>query len=507
MRTPLQNCNREPFALPSNVMLFHDWRWVNHGYPLWRGPDGQAVPMFHPRELPPIHFERGDSPHGLALRAVPARKSDPFLAPTGAEGIIGCPRVMRDGSTYRLWYEAVPADCRGGGHENVLCYAQSDDGRSWTRPDVGKVLTGRNGNVVFGGELAGEWGYHGGGVFEDPAAPEAERFKVVYLGRMDVPQWQALAAEYPGRVSPGHSWDAGAAYAACAAVSPDGLRWTRLPVPVSLHMSDTHNTAYYDTQLRKYVWFCRTWTMGRRSIGRSVSDDFREFAPPETVLWPGADVTATATWYGNGKTLYPGTVDYHLLLPWRWQVSDDRFQTHLLTSPDAILWTAPPGNLVLAPGERGQWDTGGVISGCGMVELPGGEIGVPFVGYRVPHKYPRKPPLGQFAWALWRRDRLVALEADETGEFSTWLVQPRGRQLRMNVQTKFSGHVRVEVLGLDRRPLPGRSLEDCDVIDGDFDEKVVTWRGDSDMRGRPDDGPVAFRIAMQHARLFSLRFA
>ncbi len=111
--------------------------------------------------------------------------------------------------------------------------------------------------------------------------------------------------------------------------------------------------------------------------------------------------------------------DYHILFPKRWCVAEDRFYVHIATSPDGILWGFPPDSQVLTPGEWGEWDTGGVSMGCGMVELPDDRIGVPFIGYRVPHKYPRRIPLGEIAWAYWKKGRLIALEAPEFGEFRT----------------------------------------------------------------------------------------
>ncbi len=47
-------------------------------------------------------------------------------------------------------------------------------------------------------------------------------------------------------------------YALMAAVSPDGLKWTNLPEPISIEVSDTHNICYYDRVLEKYVLYTRT---------------------------------------------------------------------------------------------------------------------------------------------------------------------------------------------------------------------------------------------------------
>jgi len=506
MRSPLQHENSEPLELRSNLILFHDWRYVNHGYPGWLGPDDKPVPLFNAEPLPAIHFSRGDIPFGLRLRALPAGKTEPFLSPEMPwEGIISAPTILREDGRYRLWYESVPPTMAGGGGANFLCLAESDDGLAWRRiEDAVLPYEGAKTNIVYGGTLAGPWGYHGGGVFVDPHGPASERFKAIYLVELSKQEAEAYRDKYPDRVA-GWPPRGEGMHAAAGAVSPDGIHWTRLPEPLVGHLSDTHNTASFDPLLGKYVWFCRTWVLGRRAIGRAETDDFRRFPLPETIIWPGADVATTDTWYGNGKTVYPGTIDWHLLLPWRWRVAEDRFFTHLLTSPDGILWGAPPDNLVLRPGEFGAWDAGGTVSGCGMVELPGNRVGVPYVGYRIPHKYPRRPPLGQFAWAWWEKDRIVALEAAEEAEFSTWIVRFRGNELHLNLRTKHTGTMRVELLGPDRRPIPGRTLADCDPICGNHLDVAVTWRGDARLAtGEPR--PMAFHVRMNHAQLFSIRF-
>lgn len=509
MQTPLQYRNGEPLPLPSRVIFFHDWRHVNHGYPGWMGPDDQPVKVFGLEPLPAIHYQRGDTPCGIRLAVEPPRKSEPFLRPESPwEGMIGAPNLLFEEGRYRLWYESVPPhamESATAGHTNVLCYAESDDGAQWRRPVLGQYqYQGAATNIVYGGDLAGPWGYHGGGVFMDPSAPPAERYKAFYLALLSEHEVRDFQQQFPGRAG---SWPPPGAmnWGMAGAVSPDGIRWQRLEQPLVVHLSDTHNTCCYDEALGAYVAFMRTWVLGRRSIGRAQTKDFRQFNLPETILWPGAAEHPTNTWYGNGKTVYPGTCDYHLMFPWNWKVGEDRFFTHLMTSPDGMLWDFPQRDPVLVPGPAGAWDTGGVISGCGMVPLPGGRVAIPYIGYRIPHKYPRRPPLAEFAWAWWEEDRLMAVEAPEEGEFSTWVLEESGGTLRINAATTHAGMIQVEVLGADRRPLPGRSLADCDVLSGDLRGQVVSWRGQSGLFPAAS-GPFALRVKMRQAKVYSLRF-
>jgi len=498
-----------PFVLRSNIVFFHDWRYVDHGAHAWVDEAGKSYGLWHAQPIPPLRWAGRDVPWGIRLRALPAQKSEPFLhSDQPWEGIIFPPTTLREGGRYRLWYEVVPPDHiddgRTGEH-NFLCYAESDDGVTWHKPRLGRLrYQGHDTNVVYGGPLAEPWGYHGGSVFLDPAATAAERYKAFHLSRISRERLEELRRARPDAVDPFNDRTAKKPWAVCGAVSPDGIDWHPIPEPLVAQFSDTQNIAYYDESLHKYVGYFRTWVMGRRAIGRAETDDFRRFPLPETIIWPGADVGSSDTWYANGRTCYPGAPDYHLMFPKRWKIAEDRFYVHLATSPDGILWTFPPESLILAASEDSGWDAGGVSVGCGMVELPGERVGVAFVGDRIPHKYTRVPPVGQIAWAWWEKGRLVALEAGERGQFHTWPLLFRGSELRLNVRTKHVGEVRIEAVGADGKALSGRSFDDCDPISGDFLDRVVTWRGESHMEHKPDE-PLSFRVRLAAAQLFSMR--
>jgi hypothetical protein len=457
-----------------------------------------------------MHYAGRDNPRGIRLRALPATKSETFLSPNLAwEGMLFAPTMIHEDGRYRLWYEAMtPADMAKGDdeHRNLLCYAESEDGMTWRRVTSQREIPGWGAgtNIVYGGALAPAWAYHGGSVFRDPSCDAAERYKCIHLGTMTPEGIEAYLRKYPGECDP-HNFVARQKFAVCGAVSPDGLTWTPLEEPLNLQVSDTQNTAYYDPFLKKYVAYLRTWIMGRRAVGRAESDNFRHFPLPETILWPGCSVEPTDTWYANGKTVHPGAEDYHLIFAKRWHIAEDRFFAHMATSPDGILWEMPPDSQVLSPGEGREWDAGGVSIGCGMVDLPGDRVGVPFIGFRVPHKYPRRPPLGQLAWATWQKERLIALEAPERGEFRTMTVLFKGNELRLNVRTRHSGHVRVEVVGPGGKVPPGRSFDDCDPIEGDHLDARVTWRGESAIPRNADEA-VSFRLRLTAGELFAMRF-
>lgn len=148
--------------------------------------------------------------------------------------------VLNDAGKYRMWYYA----CHRGknpdwpprlmqqvakmpgwligvkkGHEiyqGPLCYAESDDGITWTKPSLGQVLFkgSRDNNALALPHTV----VSGAAVIRDDDDPNpARRYKMVYQFFPD--QTEPPIAEY-GR-SPS---------IACA-VSPDGLKWTMTAIP------------------------------------------------------------------------------------------------------------------------------------------------------------------------------------------------------------------------------------------------------------------------------------
>ena len=499
---------RPPYPLPSNIVYFHDWRYVHTGRHRWFLEDGSSLGLFTNEPLTPMEYRPGDVPKGVRLVAQPARKCEPVIeSGPEADVILFGGNLLHEGGLYRLWYDTWPADqfdTKRMGNFNYLRYAESDDGVEWRKPCLGLIEHNgsRENNIVRGGpDLA--TGYHGGCVFRDPEAPAAERYKSFHLGLASDEAAERYRRERPGETDPMNPPDLHSAL--MGAVSPDGLHWEALPDPLVLQTSDTHNVCEYDPALGKYVAYCRSWFFMRRTVGRMESDDFRRFPLPEELLWPNALMDPADLWYGNSKTRMPDAPGYHLMFPWRWRMSTDAFDIHLATSPDNVVWGMVPGGPLLEPGPPGAWDAGVVVPGVGMVELPGDRMGILYEGSPYPHKHPRPPGLGRLAWATWPKGRLVALVAEQEGSFDMQPLRVEGRRARINFHAGPTGFVRVEVVQPDKTAQPGRGFAECDTLTGDHLDHPITWGGDSDL-GHPEDGPVELRFELRHAEIFGLRF-
>lgn len=503
-----------PYRLVSNVVYFHDWRYVNTGGFRWVSQDGKPVPGWGLEPVPPMRCEFMDMPLGIRLIAQRPTKTNPVFTPAKAKDIfLFAGTLIHEEGRYRLWYDCWPKEQIGSelmGDFNYVRYAESDNGMDWKLPSLGLIeyQGSRDNNLVYGPSLTPETGYHGGCVFKDPSAPPAERYKAFYLGLISKEALAKYRKERPNDVDPSALYSGFPLYGGFAvygAVSPDGLKWTPIPEPLVMQCSDTHNVCTYDVVTKKYVAYCRSWFFGRRTIGRMETDDFRRFPLPEELFWPNAMMSPYETWYANAKTMMPGTTDYHIMFPMRWSLVEDKFDFHLATSPEGIVWGFVPGGPICEPGPPGAWDAGVVAPGLGLVNLPEERIGIMIAGSPVPHKYPRRPPLGALGWAWWSKDRLVALQSPAEGFFALWPLKFVGRTVHLNFRTGMAGYLQVEVLGPDGNVLPGRRFDQCDRLNGDYLDYVVTWKGQKDL-GHPEGEAVTLRFRMRSAALFAVRF-
>jgi hypothetical protein len=106
-----------------------------------------------------------------------------------------------------------------------------------------------------------------------------------------------------------------------------------------------------------------------------------------------------------------------------------------------------------------------------------------------------------------RRDGFVSASAAYDGaEFITPPLKFSGRELLLNVDTSAAGLVRCELLDHNRKPIPGFTLEDCDLIHtaNELDRRVQ-WRGRSDVSALAGK-PVRLRVVFSNTDLYAFQF-
>jgi hypothetical protein len=483
---PAQNTpappRRRPIEFGTAKMVFCDWWFVEAGY----GLGANQRPSYVPR--------------GVRLRVGrPTLTPAPVVRPDGpVDGVYmgGYCTLLKDGGKYRLWYESYLAAHAGDESANI-CYAESDNGFDWKKPNVGifEHAGSRNNNLVY---RKG----HGASIFIDPSAKPAERYKLIHLDKVPL-------QEYKGRM-----WEA----FVFGAVSPDGLHWTRLAEPVVKHTSDTQSVAEYDPIKRKYVAYLRGWDPqtsagygGRRMVVRTESEDFRGFPDPQPVLTLGPEHPPDADIYTNAYQRWPGAARACLMTPAIYHRTSDRVDLQLATSRDGVRWHFPQSEPFLANGEIGSGHEGMIYAGRGTVELDGRTWAFPATVSSRTHNSEEPPehPNGRQGgiWlATLRQDGYMAVEAEGEGEFWTQPSTFTGSRLLLNCEGLSGARVLVEIGDRNGKPAPGFSLAECDGLKGDQLWTPMTWSGKSDVSALRGE-TVRLRFQLSRARLHGFQFA
>ena len=507
----------EPYQLADKRLVFTAWHFVRPGAMDWLDDQGNSTYSNRRVKHGPFesHFVYRDEPSGIRLVAEPAQRIGPVIRrdkPWEKMGL-GVYTLIHEDGTYRMW-----GRCQDAGGESNACYFESADGETWERPELGLV--------PFDGNMANNLiPDFQGCVFRDPIAPAEERYRTVWEA-----SWgdQDLIMEYKARrpasvAKMAEEWTDITKYCLLAAVSPDGYRWTTLPEPICIECSDTQIVTCYDERLKRYVMYTRNymtgmaaegysdrrerwhWVAPRRAIGRTESEDFREFPASEVIIEPGADMGPSDTYYTNCKTTIPGAPDHHLLFPTVWHQAEETTSVEVHASYYGRVWTRIPGSPVLETSDFGRFDGGCIFASPNVVELPDGRWVLPYTGYAYPHKYPRGAWAYDIGMATWPKGRMIALDAQARGEFTTLSFVTPGTKLRINAVTKRSGSLRVEVLDFKGNPIPGRTFEDCVPLIGDHYRTLVAWKQGDDL-GVEENAPVALRFRMDKAKIYGLDF-
>ncbi len=499
----------DPYELLGKRLVFTNWFYIKPGHFGWYNDKGENVTVRGAEGPLDAHIRRHQVPYGIKISAQSANRMGPLLKkerPWEDPNRLELTTVLQEGDIYRAW-----------GSENIY---ESKDGINWERPNVGIVERNGSRENNFVDLHVGN-----GTVFYDPNGPDSERYKWVKEASMSPEEFEAFKKERPDAWDPrSERPDAKLIMCVRGAYSPDGRRWTMIPRPLVVEHSDTQVTCYYDTVLRKYVMYTRNymvgkrsektldlgfrpwWDPGRRSIGRTESEDFRNFPLSELILEPSPSMAPHDLLYTNCRTTIPKAPDHHLMFPAIWHAAvDDSTSIMMASSWNGKIWNFLPGDPVFGTGAFGDFDGGCVFTRPNLIELKNGDWALPYTGYNVPHKYPRQQYTYNTGYAIWPKGRLVAVEAEERGEFTTVVIVAPGSKLKINALTQRAGKILVEVLDASNGVVKGRSIDDCIPIIGDNFWTTVKWK-DGDTLGVEKGVPIALRFQIDRAKIFGLEF-
>ena len=412
----------------------------------------------------------------------------------------------------RMWYYTT----EGRGGSQLLCYAESADGVEWEKPELGvcEYEGSTQNNIAARGIHAG--------VFEDPHDVPERRYKLI---GSDGTKWGVTSVNcggarfryYTGELE---TWDY---QGVIGAHSPDGIHWTKYDGPIMPWYTDTHNVAFWDDRIGRYVAYVR-WNdhlhvneEGRqvgsfdyRSIARSESDDFARFPEPVKVhepdfSLPEDDDLAGGGLYNTGAVKYPLAADAYLIFPSAYHHTSDTLDIQLATSRDGIdfdRWLDPFVRL----GPTGRFDSRSLYMGNGLVPA-GDELFLYYGGHPNRHDLDiddREP--GAIGRLRVRLDGFVSHDADaEEASLTTVPFALAGERLHVNMDASSRGWLEVEVLDASGHALWGYGRAEADRLHFNDVAQAVTWNGSGDLsalRGRN----VRLRFSGRWVKLFAFQF-
>lgn len=436
--------------------------------------------------------------------------------------------VFQDGPLYRMYYKAwqldvSPEKVATNAHPLYCCYAESEDGIHWRKPEVGVVefQGSKQNNIVMVGQKYDNFTSDPGhpAVFKDenPAAPADARYKAII--RAAKPRGLLLFK------------------------SADGLHWSPMcEAPVITEGAfDSQNLAFWDPMHKQYRAYWRIFTagvtdeknwkpQGVRAIRTAMSADLLHWGPHADVTY--VDSPAEHLYVNQVKPYYRapqiligfptryierGWCESMKALPelehrqWRSKASQ-RYGTAiteglLMASRDGVRFKRW-NEAFLRPGieREGTWNYGHQYLAWHVVETRSDIEGAPHeLSLYATESYWTGNSSAVRRYTL-RLDGFVSASAPMSGgELITRPVVFQGKRLELNVATSAAGSVRVELQDAAGKPLAGFALEDCDELFGDSLQRAVSWKGSQDVSGLAGK-PVRVRFAIKDADVYALQF-
>lgn len=422
------------------------------------------------------------------------------------EGVTsGYTSVFKDGDRYRMYYRGSsdpgytikatvrPDEIPVPTHPQFTCYAESSDGITWTRPNLGlyEFNGSKDNNIIWI-----DRGSHNFAPFKDenPAAPADQRYKAVASSNYDGDKRKPILIAF---------------------VSADGVRWRKLrdePI-ITDGAFDSLNLVFWDVPRQEYVAIYRDFIHGVRSIKCARSKDFLTWT---TGAWADFGDAPPTNLYTNATTPYYRAPHLYLALPRRFMPWKTYFPEMANSSPgssDVVFMSSRDGvrwnrfeEAFLRPGlhER-NWAHRANTPAAGLLVTGPEEI-----SFYVERDYTF--PSNRLERLTVRTDGFVSAHAGYPGgELVTKPFTFTGSSLVLNYSTSASGSIRVEIQNSDGHPLPGFLLEESPLLFGDKIAEAVDWkhpqgRTDRSPLSRLVGKPIRLRFVMRDADLFSLQF-
>lgn len=422
---------------------------------------------------------------------------------------------------YKAWYMA--------GWDDGFGYATSEDGITWTRPDLDVVPGTHRVLPPFPGYIR-----HNASVSLDHEAKDpAERFKMYAFYRIGTGSWPRKDPD--PKPSP--------AEVSFIYTSPDGIHWTKRAQTgptgdtTSMYRDPFRGTWVYSIRLFRGVlgrWrsfyesadFVQGGSWKKEDAKPWLATDALDRPDPVLQLRPELykhDAVAYESLMVGLFGIYYGPPNH---VVWEENIPKT-LDLHIGFSRDGVNWDRPDRTAFIPCSRRfGAWDNAYLQSSGGICLIVGDELRFYFGAFSgvSPERGKGTPAGGSTGFAVLRRDGFASMDGpgmqmppinatgDRTafkpedmlppGMLTTKAVQFSGKHLFVNARVAGGDSLRVEVLDAESKAVKGFSVDDCIPVTGDSTKHAVKWRGGQDLSALAGK-PVKFRFILNAGELYA----
>jgi hypothetical protein len=408
--------------------------------------------------------------------------------------------ILKD-TIYRLYY-------RGHDRQNkkaTTCYAESRDGISWDKPDLGlyEVSGTYNNNVIMTNNEPFE---HNFSPFIDsnPNTPSNQKFKAI-AGKKESGLYRFVSA--------------------------DGINWsffssepfiTNIGRESDYSIFDSQNVAFWSESEQMYVCYYRTWkkinSTNYRTVSRTTSLDFINWTSSEEIIIEGDNLDLEQI-YTNQTHPYFRAPHIYISTAARFVPNCNAISTNQAESiqvnkayfndcSDIILMSSRGGTIfkrefpeAFIKPEIGynNWTSRTNYPVLNIIQTSPEEMSL-----YVQNNY-GQPTAHLVRYAI-RLDGLASIRAKYVeGKFTTKPFILESKNLFINYSTSAAGYILVEVMNHNYNVIPGFSKSNSQKIVGNEIKREVLWNGGTELSSLLNK-PISLRFIMKEADIYSISF-
>jgi len=462
--------------------------------------DDHSIPWHHNMKVTLVEAEK--------YEGNPVVKRGPTGHPDAGHAIL-YGTVIKTGKKFRMWYLAMfESELVGGqapGSWRPMCYAESDDGKTWVKPSLGLVeFNGdRNNNIcLIEGDPHSLTRINDFlSVLYEPEDPNPKRrYKAVYIAH--VPR-----EDIHGGLSDVGPKEKAPCMTICA-TSADGLSWNVVgdrPANAggerfeasSLYRFGNH---YYSSGQLLSPW---AWLPDGSEVGRIMlvyrSSDFENWSSAKALGFARPGQRSDPRIVGQQTHMGAGIWNRKNVLVGLYGMWQDgvpaeerpagaghlfgtKIDLGLIISNDGIHFREPvPGFKVVATGQPGEWDDVALLQGHAFVN-EGDKTMIWYSHWDTGGKLKSM----EIGLAMLRRDGfgyLSKMALENEGHFiSSSMRVEKGARLWINLEgASAQGPLIIELLDNMDRPIKGFAGADAGMISENGLEQLVVWSGKTDL--------------------------